>query len=234
MSRSMCFGMAITNWSYKQDWIKRRFSSGNIFCYGSEPFLYLSPTSVDIATRLSVAKPRFDPRQGQEILLISTSSRQTLGPIQPPIQWVLWSPTPGVKPQSSEADHFTASSAEDKNGGDIPPSPTFSHHVILNGIFKYGDNFYKFTLCFSNIKPKFEVYNISLNILPVLSCRYVTFFNGSSSPFRLRPIIQLLNHFFTTVGLLGRVISPSQDRYVDTGQHKHRINAYTHQISMPW
>jgi hypothetical protein len=41
--------------------------------------------------------------------------------------------------------------------------------------------------------------------------------------------------FFTqTVGLLGRVISPSQGRYLHTGQHKHRINAYTHQTSMPW
>jgi hypothetical protein len=33
--------------------------------------------------------------------------------------------------------------------------------------------------------------------------------------------------FFTqTVGLLGRVISPSQGRYLHTGQHKHRINAH--------
>jgi hypothetical protein len=37
-----------------------------------------------------------------------------------------------------------------------------------------------------------------------------------------------------TVGLFGRVISPSQGRYLNTGQHKHRINAYTHQTSMPW
>jgi hypothetical protein len=29
------------------------------------------------------------------------------------------------------------------------------------------------------------------------------------------------------VGLLGRVISPSQGRYLNTGQHKHRINAHT-------
>jgi hypothetical protein len=29
-----------------------------------------------------------------------------------------------------------------------------------------------------------------------------------------------------TVGLLRRVISPSQDRYLHTGQHKHRINAH--------
>jgi hypothetical protein len=34
--------------------------------------------------------------------------------------------------------------------------------------------------------------------------------------------------FFTqTVGLLGRAISPSQGRYLHTGQHKHRINAHT-------
>jgi hypothetical protein len=30
-----------------------------------------------------------------------------------------------------------------------------------------------------------------------------------------------------TVGLLGRVINPSQGRYLHTGQHKHRINAHT-------
>jgi hypothetical protein len=34
--------------------------------------------------------------------------------------------------------------------------------------------------------------------------------------------------FFTlSIGLLGRVISPSQGRYLHAGQHKHRINAYT-------
>jgi hypothetical protein len=36
-----------------------------------------------------------------------------------------------------------------------------------------------------------------------------------------------------TVGLLGRVISSSQDLYLTTGQHKHRINTYTCQTSMP-
>jgi hypothetical protein len=34
--------------------------------------------------------------------------------------------------------------------------------------------------------------------------------------------------FFTQmVGLLGQVISPSQGRYLNTEQHKHRVNAYT-------
>jgi hypothetical protein len=36
-----------------------------------------------------------------------------------------------------------------------------------------------------------------------------------------------------TVGLLGRVISSCQSLYLNTGQHNHRINAYTHQTSMP-
>jgi hypothetical protein len=40
-----------------------------------------------------------------------------------------------------------------------------------------------------------------------------------------RPLIQFSNHFSQSVGLLGRVISPSQDRYLNTGQQKHRINA---------
>jgi hypothetical protein len=49
-----------------------------------------------------------------------------------------------------------------------------------------------------------------------------------------RPLFQFRNHFSQTVGLLGRVISPFQGRYLNTGQHKHRINAYIHQTFMPW
>jgi hypothetical protein len=40
--------------------------------------------------------------------------------------------------------------------------------------------------------------------------------------------------FSQAVGLLGQVISSSQGFYVNTGQQKHRINAYTHQTSMLW
>jgi hypothetical protein len=46
------------------------------------------------------------------------------------------------------------------------------------------------------------------------------------------PLIQVCNYFSQTVGL-GRVINPSQDRCLNTGQHKHRINAYTYKTSMP-
>jgi hypothetical protein len=43
-----------------------------------------------------------------------------------------------------------------------------------------------------------------------------------------RPLIEFRNLSSQTVGLLGRVISPSQGRCLNTGQHKHKINAYTH------
>jgi hypothetical protein len=36
-----------------------------------------------------------------------------------------------------------------------------------------------------------------------------------------------------TVGLLGRVISPSQGLYLNTVQYKHRIDIYTHQTPKP-
>jgi hypothetical protein len=39
-------------------------------------------------------------------------------------------------------------------------------------------------------------------------------------------LVQFCNHFSQTVGLLGRVINPSQGRYLHT-EHKHRINAHT-------
>jgi hypothetical protein len=53
---------------------------------------------------------------------------------------------------------------------------------------------------------------------------------GHSGP---RPLIQFCNHFSKRVGLLRWVISLLQGYYLNTGQHKHRLNAYTHQTSMP-
>jgi hypothetical protein len=49
-----------------------------------------------------------------------------------------------------------------------------------------------------------------------------------------RPLIQFRNYFLQTVGLLGWLISPSQDRYLNTGQHKHRINAHTGIHALSW
>jgi hypothetical protein len=42
-----------------------------------------------------------------------------------------------------------------------------------------------------------------------------------------RPLIQFRNNLLQSAELLGRVISPSQGRYIHRGQHKHRINART-------
>jgi hypothetical protein len=53
------------------------------------------------------------------------------------------------------------------------------------------------------------------------------------SPFGPWPLFSFLI-YSQSVGLLGRVISPSQGLYLYTGHHKHRINTYTHQISMLW
>jgi hypothetical protein len=42
------------------------------------------------------------------------------------------------------------------------------------------------------------------------------------------PLLLFRNVFTQTVGLLERVIGPSQGRYLYTEQHKHRINAHRH------
>jgi hypothetical protein len=52
-------------------------------------------------------------------------------------------------------------------------------------------------------------------------------------PWALASDFQFHDHL-QTVGLLGRVISSSQGIYLNTGQHKHRINTYTYQTSKPY
>jgi hypothetical protein len=63
----------------------------------------------------------------------------------------------------------------------------------------------------------------------------LNFFSSMTLPAHSGPwlLIQFRNQISQMVGLLGRVISPSQGLYLNTGQHKHRINAYTRQTSMP-
>jgi hypothetical protein len=47
-----------------------------------------------------------------------------MGPTQPPIQWVPWAITPGIKQPGREALH-SPSSAEVKNGGAYIFTPVF-------------------------------------------------------------------------------------------------------------
>jgi hypothetical protein len=59
------------------------------------------------------------------------------------------------------------------------------------------------------------------------------FFTGSAAPFGPWPLIFSFMVILQTVGLLEVVISSSQGLYLNTGQHKHRINTYTHHESVP-
>jgi hypothetical protein len=51
---------------------------------------------------------------GARIFFFSTSCRPPLGSTQPPIQWVPWALSPGVKRPGREADHSPPASAEVK------------------------------------------------------------------------------------------------------------------------
>jgi hypothetical protein len=66
-----------------------------------------------------------------------------------------------------------------------------------------------------------------------LRSRYFCF-HWLYTPLRPWPLLFSFMTILQTVGLLGRVISLSQGLYLNTGQHKHRINTYTHQTSMPY
>jgi hypothetical protein len=58
----------------------------------------------------------------QDFSLLHTV-QTTLGPTQPPIQWVLGALSPGIKQRGCEANQSHPSSAEVKKGGAIPPLP---------------------------------------------------------------------------------------------------------------
>jgi hypothetical protein len=90
----------------------------------------------------------------------------------------------------------------------------------------------KFIIYFAGRIPIFHDFNALFYPKPL------TFFStallaAQSGPC---PLIQFCNHFSQTVGLLGWVIISSQGLYLITGQHRHRINTYTHthQTSLTW
>jgi hypothetical protein len=63
--------------------------------------------------------------------------------------------------------------------------------------------------------------------------QYILLLHWLYRPLGPRPLFFSFMIILQRVGLLGRVISSSQGLYVNTGQHKHRINTYTHQTFMP-
>jgi hypothetical protein len=58
--------------------------------------------------------------------------------------------------------------------------------------------------------------------------QYRFFFHWLYSPLEPWPLLFSFMIILQTVGLLGRVISSLQGLYLNTGQHEHRINTYTH------
>jgi hypothetical protein len=74
-------------------------------------------------------KSGFDSRQEQEVFLSFITFSPSLGPTQPPTQWLTEALSLGLKREGRETDSSPPSSAEVKNGGAIPPLP---HGVLLN------------------------------------------------------------------------------------------------------
>jgi hypothetical protein len=74
----------------------------------------------------------FDSRWGLGIFLFTTASRTTLGPTQPPIQWVPGALSLRVKRPRCEADHSPPSTAEVKEWVALYlHSPLRLHGVVL-------------------------------------------------------------------------------------------------------
>jgi hypothetical protein len=84
--------------------------------------------------------------------------------------------------------------------------------------------------------------NSDLSVVKPVASRYTDcastapvefFFQWLYSPLGLWLLIFRFTIILQTVGLIGRVISSSQGLYLNTRQHKHRINTYRYQTSMP-
>jgi hypothetical protein len=74
---------------------------------------------------------KFDSRH-KEIFLLSITSRPTLEPVQPPIQWISGANSLRVKSLGREVDHSPQSSVEVMNGGAIPPLSLRLNLAVFN------------------------------------------------------------------------------------------------------
>jgi hypothetical protein len=73
-------------------------------------------------------RPGFNSRQGQEIFMYSTVSRPALGPMQPPVQCIPGTLSPGVKRPGCEVDLLPPSRMMDL----YLHSPIRHHGIVLN------------------------------------------------------------------------------------------------------
>jgi hypothetical protein len=97
-----------------------------IILYNISPSIFLLRAGItSCSDGIRAGWPGFDSRQGQVFFLFNIALRPSLGFTQPPIPWVSWEISPGVKWPGREVDRSPRSSAEVKSGGAISPL----HHV---------------------------------------------------------------------------------------------------------
>jgi hypothetical protein len=114
----------------------------------------------------------------------------------------------------------------------------------LNIVYNLFFHFFKFIVWYNIICEVEEL--MSNNILGLINTRISTkstvgpcqntqnILNLSPSSYTfMASRLFLILIILQTVGLLGGAISSSQSLYLNTGQHKHRINTYTYQTSNP-
>jgi hypothetical protein len=89
---------------------------------------------------------------------------------------------------------------------------------------------FRFLLIWRTLHGHSTAYSLSQLFATIITFFFSVALPANSGP---RPLIQFRNDFPQSVGPLGRVISPPQGSYVNTGEHKHRINAYTYQTFVP-
>jgi hypothetical protein len=78
----------------------------------------------------------------EALFLFTTASRTTLGPTQPPIQWIPGALSLGVMRPGREADHSPSSYAELKECVELCIHSTISFHGVVSSLRKkHGDNF---------------------------------------------------------------------------------------------
>jgi hypothetical protein len=94
--------------------IKAHTTTQYLYFYSAHTYDKSRDSSVGIVLGYGLDDWGFDSRQGLGIFLFTTASQPTLGPTQPPIQWVPGTLSLGVKRPRSEADHSPPSSGEVK------------------------------------------------------------------------------------------------------------------------
>jgi hypothetical protein len=104
---------------------------------------------------------------GLGIFLFVTASRTVLGPIQPPIEWVLGAFSLGVKRPGREAAHSPPSSAEVKNAWSyISTPPIRLHGVVLSYaqgqlyLYLYDTHIHTHVICYFLLKYFSDMMNI--------------------------------------------------------------------------